>query len=282
MVLLLDTSEVSEAVIPYALHLANKAGSEVDVIHVVEREGPGERLVKAYLDKIVGEIKGPGIKKKRSIILRGKAADQILDYVEKNQIDVVAMASHGHSGINKWVIGSTANKIIRGTRIPVLLAYSKEKVRSSQQTVSFTNILLPLDGSKVAEAAFAYVESILSKQEAKVFLLRVVPSVVGQYAGSPEGYVVDYTEKVMQALQEEATDYLKKTAKSFQEKGILVFTAMVVGYPASEILKYVERQKVDLIIMSTHGRAGLGKWILGSVADKVLHNAEIPLLLIRP
>lgn len=281
MALLLDTSELSEAVIPYALHLASKMGSELDVVNVIESEGAGERLSKAYLDKIVEEIKEPGIKNKRSIIMRGKAADQIIDYAERNKIDIIAMTSHGHSGIKRWVIGGTADKIIRGTRIPVLLVYNKGKSLLSLQSHTFTHILLPLDGSKAAEATLPYVESIVSSTKVKVSLIRVLSPLVDQYAG-PEEYVVDYTGKIMQALEEDATDYLKQTAKSLEEKGILVSTTIVLGFPASEILKYVEKQKVDLVVMSTHGRSGMGKWILGSVASKVLHSLEIPLLLIRP
>lgn len=282
MVLLLDTSEPSEAVIPYAIHLASKMGSELDVVNVIEAEGYAERLAKAYLDKIVEEIKDPGIKKKRSVILRGKAADQILDYVERNKIDIIAAASHGHSGIRRWVIGSTIDKIIRGTKAPVLLVHSKEKGSISRQVAAFTHVLLPLDGSKAAEAALPITEFIANKTNVRVSLLRVVSPLVDQYAGPPEGYVVDYTGKVMQALEEEAVDYLKQTAKLFEEKGILVSTTMIVGTPASETLKYIEKQKVDLVVMSTHGRTGFGRWILGSVADKVLHSVEIPLLLIRP
>ena len=281
MVLLLDTSELSEAVIPYALYLANKMGSELDVVNVIESEYISARLIKAYLDKIVEEIKEPGIKKKRSVVLRGNAADQILDYIEINKIDIVAMTSRGFSGIKRWVIGSTATKIICGTHIPVLLIHSKEKTLPLVQAVSFNHILLPLDGSRTAEETFGYAERIVSKQEGKVSLLRVVPPVIDQYAGPDDSYVVGYTEKVLQALQEEAEDYLQQTAKSFHRKGISVDTTMVVGYPATEILEYIEKQKTDLVIMSTHGRTGLGRCILGSVADKILHSVNIPLLLIR-
>jgi len=281
MVLLLDTSEPAEAVIPYAVHLASKMGSELDVVNVIEGEASSERLAKAYLDKIVDDIKEPGIRKKRSVILRGKAADQILDYVERNKIDIIASASHGHSGIRKWFIGSTVDKIVRGTKVPVLLVHSKEKGSITRQA-AFTHVLLPLDGSKAAEAALPITESIANKIKVRVSLIRAVSPLVDQYAGPPEGYVVDYTGKVMQALEEEATDYLKQTAKLFEEKGILVSTTMIMGSPATEILKYIEKQKVDLVIMSTHGRAGFGRWILGSVENKILHSVEIPLLIVRP
>ncbi len=281
MVLLLDTSETAEAVIPYAVYLANKMGSELDVVNVVEGEGSSDRLAKAYLDKIVDEIKEPGIRKKRSVILRGKPAEQILDYVERNKIDIIAAASHGHSGIRRWVIGSTVDKIIKAAKTPVLLVYSKEKGSINRQA-AFTHVLLPLDGSKAAEAPLSLVESLANKIKVRVSLFRAVSPLIDQYAGPPEGYVVDYTGKVMQALEEEAADYLKQTAKLFEEKGILVSTTMIVGSPATEMLKYIEKQKVDLVVMSTHGRTGLGQWILGSVANKILHSVEIPLLIVRP
>lgn len=281
MVLLLDTSELAEAVIPYATLLANKMGSELDVVNVVEAEVSGDRLAKAYLDKIVEEIKEPGIIKKRSVILNGKAAEQVLDYVERNKIDIIAVASHGHSGIKRWVIGSTADKIIKGAKTPVLVVYSKEK-STTKKIPAFSHILLPLDGSKAAEAALPYAGLIATKMKAKVSLLRVVSPLVDQYAGPPEGYVVDYTGKVMKALEEEAQEYLKQTARAFEEKNISTSATMTVGSPTSDIMKYIEKHKVDLVVMSTHGRTGFGRWILGSVADKVLHSAEIPVLLIRP
>lgn len=281
MALLLDTSELAENAIPYAWYLASRMGSEIDLISVCEPEGTTGRVVSTYLDKIIGEIKEPVVKKKRSVLLYGKAADQIIDYSERNKIDTIVMATHGHSGIKRWFIGSIADKIIRGTRIPTLLINCKEKCAVSPQALSFKHILLPLDGSKTAESALPYVEALAANLGARVTLIRIISPLIEQYAGPPEGFVVDYNGKIMMALEEEAKDNLNQTAKYLREKGISVASSMSVGSPTLEILNFIDKQKVDLVVMSTHGRTGVGRFVLGSIADKLLHSVEVPLLLIR-
>ena len=149
----------------------------------------------------------------------------------------------------------------------------------------FENILVPLDGSKVGEAALPVIEQLITKcsPEAKVevTLLGVITLlrhwvVVGE-ASAP----VSYTEDELQSIKERVMDYLEKTGDSLKSKGITVKHMVPSGNAAEEILKAAGEINADLIAMSTHGRSGLRRMAFGSITDKVLRGTKTPVLMVR-
>ena len=149
----------------------------------------------------------------------------------------------------------------------------------------FSRVMVPLDGSKVGEAALPVIERLVDKlaPEAKVelILIGVITLlrhwvVVGE-ASAP----VSYTEEELKLIKERVTDYLTKTGESLKSKGINVRTIVTSGNAADEIIKAAEENKADLIAMSTHGRSGLRRLAFGSITDKVLRGSHIPVLMVR-
>jgi nucleotide-binding universal stress UspA family protein len=149
----------------------------------------------------------------------------------------------------------------------------------------FSRVIIPLDGSKVGEAALPVIERLVDKlaPEAKVelILIGVITLlrhwvVVGE-ASAP----VSYTEEELELIKERVTDYLTKTGESLKSKGINVRTIVSSGNAADEIIKAAEENKADLIAMSTHGRSGLRRLAFGSITDKVLHRSHVPVLMVR-
>ncbi len=149
----------------------------------------------------------------------------------------------------------------------------------------FKHILVPLDGSKVGEAALPVVDQLCDKLAAgakvEITLLGVITLlrhwvVVGE-ASAP----VSYTEDELGLIKQRVTDYLNTTAESVKCRGVTVNSTVRTGNAAEEILKAVDELGADLLAMSTHGRSGLRRLAFGSITDKVLHGASVPVLMVR-
>jgi nucleotide-binding universal stress UspA family protein len=149
----------------------------------------------------------------------------------------------------------------------------------------FSRVMVPLDGSKVGEAAIPVILQLVDKlspgTKVEVILIGVITLlrhwvVVGE-ASAP----VSYTEDELKLIKERVADYLNKTGESLKQKGVSVSTIVSSGNAADEILKAAEEARVDLIAMSTHGRSGLRRLAFGSITDKVLHRSHVPVLMVR-
>ena len=136
----------------------------------------------------------------------------------------------------------------------------------------FRKILVPLDGSECAENILPKVEKLASDLKASVALLRVA------YAHTFPG--VDTTEAEVKVVRE-AEEYLRKVEERLKAKGFSVDSHVRYGMEAEEILDHAAQEDIDLIAMSTHGRSGVGRWLLGSVAEKVLRHCPKPIFLVR-
>ena len=149
----------------------------------------------------------------------------------------------------------------------------------------YERILVPLDGSKVGEAALPVIEELISKLAVgltvEVTLMQVVSSLTHWVVAGEAAAPVSYTEEELAAIKQGAQNYLDKTAEGLREKGVIVKSRISVGNAAEEISKAVDEIHADLVAMSTHGRSGLRRLAFGSVTDKVLRGANIPVLLVR-
>jgi len=148
----------------------------------------------------------------------------------------------------------------------------------------FERILIPLDGSKVGEAALPVIEGLMSRlspeTKVEVTLFRAVPPTHWIAAGEI-GAPVRYTEEELQIIKRTVTDYLDKAGEGLRGRGAIVKTMVAAGNPAEEIIKAVDEIKADMVAMSTHGRSGISRWAFGSVAAKVLRGANVPVLTVR-
>jgi len=149
----------------------------------------------------------------------------------------------------------------------------------------YERILVPLDGSKVGEAALPYVEEFVSKLAAgtkvEVTLLQVVSSLAHYVIAGEASASIPYTEKEMEQIKKKAIDYLDKVGEGLRSKGAIVRTKVETGNAAKGINKVADETNADLIAMSTHGRSGFSRLALGSVTDKVLRGGDIPVLVVR-
>jgi len=218
-------------------------------------------------------------------VVEGPPAETILKTARDEGATMIAMSTHGRSGAARWVMGSVAEKVIRASEIPVLLVRSFR--RSSQgdlepatpQESPFRKILVPTDGSPESMAVVTPAENLGLLFGSQILLLHVqVPyfPATGIYPGMEGTYIPQQPPPPPE--KDPATS---KMAERFAHAGLKVTRMTATGDPAAEIVDHSYASGVDLIAMATHGRSGLSRWMLGSVAERVLRSAGVPLLIVR-
>jgi nucleotide-binding universal stress UspA family protein len=149
----------------------------------------------------------------------------------------------------------------------------------------FERILVPLDGSKVGEAALEHVERLIAKMapnvKTEVILFQVLTSLSHYVIAGEASVQVPYTDKEIDYITRKAKEYLNQTGECLKSKGVSIKTKVVTGKAEDEIVKAADELKADLIAMSTHGRSGLSRLTFGSITAKVLRSANIPVLVVR-
>jgi nucleotide-binding universal stress UspA family protein len=298
----LDTSELSGIALPYAAEMAAKLGSEVILLHVrTSADAPDKVDHKTYMSQTTADLEeriksSPNLEKGEKIKVKSELygfphritnqAAEILDYAEKEKVNLIIMATHGRTGLSRWALGSTANKVARASGCPLLLIRAGA-VKMAQ--VNLDNILVTLDGSKPGEAVLPYAENLASRLKSQVTLLHVVepfyhiyPYAEGVgYYGAAGVVQVPYSDKEMQPTKEVAEKYMKDVNDKLSSKGVRSSYEVRIGSPGEEIIKVEGETHPDMVMMSTHGHSGFGRWEHGSVTDKVLHGGNAPLMLVR-
>ncbi len=287
----LDGSVLAEIVLPYAMELAGRLGSDVTLVYVNElREAPYQHMCQFYLEKMVKATKqgterwtkeptGSAIQV-RSAILVGNPAERIVEHADEEDVGLVLVATHGQSGIKHWPLGSVADKVVRATKRPVMLIRAKGARPDAQQKSILNRVLIPLDGSKEGETVVPYIAELASKLKAEAFLFQVLAQSHRTISADGHVYFV-YPEKQMELDKTLAEDYLDIVGARLKRQGVTVKSEVRFGSAAEEIINFTGEINADVVAMSTHGRSGVGRWVFGSVADRVLHEGNTPLLLVR-
>jgi nucleotide-binding universal stress UspA family protein len=208
----------------------------------------------------------------------GPAAEVIVDYSDRMGIEHIVMATHGYSGISRWRHGSVAERVLQSASVPVLMVCAQHGESAVQEPTAYQRILVPLDGSTTAEQVLPPTIAVAQAFDSEIVLFRVP---IAHISGSLS---VDWylpLEGTFETAHQIAGDYLHSVAGELRAQGVKVSTALRNGRVAHAIIDYSETNQIDLIAMCTHGRTGLVRWTLGSVADRVLRAHSIPLLLVR-
>ncbi|MFU8795944.1 MAG: universal stress protein [Dehalococcoidia bacterium] len=289
----LDGSELAAQILPYARVQAQQFSSELHLLNVIERSGKereGERSGKPELTAYLNRIAEPLRKQELEVICataEGTAGDSILAYADKSEIDLIAMATHGRSGLKRAVLGSVAGFILRESGLPVLIVRPRENgKKTSKDAQPITKILVCLDGSPLAEQVMPCAAGEALAFQAKLVLLRVVSAPIVYSPGIPGAASVPVqTEAMLKQAERDldfARNYLEALAEPLRKRGMQVETAATLGRAGQMILEYAYQNDVDLITIATHGHSGLKRAVFGSVADYVLRESGLPTLVITP
>jgi len=230
-----------------------------------------------YLRGVAGTF--PGVNTKCTVE-KGKAEQVIIETAAADKGTLITMATHGRSGINRWLLGSIAEKVLRGATNPLLLVRATDEAKADR-VATLKSIVVPLDGSELAESVLATVAELAKTLKLEVVLFRAYSIPYSAYSSAEGYYAVDY-EELLKAMREEAVDYLEKKTEAVKKLGIdKVSCVAKEGFAADEIISLSRKSPDNLIAMCTHGRSGVKRWVLGSVTETVVRHSADPVLVIR-
>jgi nucleotide-binding universal stress UspA family protein len=292
----LDGSETAEQVLPYSRGLARRLGIPVDLITVIDvteaaRSFPaGEglflkqlaedevRRAGPYLEEIAQGFPGTAV---RCLVKPGRAADMIIETAGADKGTLITMATHGRSGLNRFLLGSVAEKVLRGTQNPLLLVRATEGAKSDGE-IAMKSVIVPLDGSALAEGVLPASEELATKIDLEVILFRAYAIPYGAYTAGDGFYDPVHLESFLAQLREETYDYLELKTAELKKKGLpRVSYVAREGLSADEIISFGRQTADNLITMCTHGRSGVTRWLLGSVTETVVRHCGDPVLVLR-
>jgi len=291
----LDGSKTAEKVLPYARFVAEQLKLPIQLLAVVDivemtthisadralhldtMIEDSVRNSEQYLGRVAGTFPGASTKCR---VEKGKAEQVIIETAAADKGTLVTMATHGRSGINRWLLGSIAEKVLRGATNPLLLVRATEEARA-ERVATLKSIAVPLDGSELAESVLPTVAELAKTLKLEVVLFRAYSIPYSAYSSAEGYYAVDY-EELLKAMREEAVDYLEKKTEAVKKLGIdKVSSVAKEGFAADEIISLARKSPDNLIAMCTHGRSGVKRWVLGSVTETVVRHSADPVLVIR-
>lgn len=208
----------------------------------------------------------------------GPVGDVLQGYARRNDVDLIVISTHGRSGISRLSLGSVTDSLIRHTTIPVLVVKPPTSYLNPQVIEAFKRIVVPLDGSMLAEQILPRVLALAKLEEAEITLLNVL--IPQSYA---QREIVDPNLPWWDKDIAHAQTYLFRVAGRLRRNGVAVTTDIVIGENvASAIGDFAGRERADLIAIATHGRGGLARILRGSVADAVMHSSRLSMLVFKP
>ncbi len=286
----LDGSGLAEQIVPYARIHALQFGSEVHLLRATGKSSKEKSTTesdgteaRAYLDTIAESLRKDGLAVTCAAV-EGAAGEVILSYARRQEVDLIAMATHGRSGLGRAVLGSVATAVLRGSTSPMLIIRPRRtRAGEAREIQPPKKILACLDGSRLAEQIIPCAAGQALGFQAQLVLLQVVSGPLDYSVGRTGAAPVEDVrlgEMTREALNG-ARAYLEQIAAPLREQGADVKTAATVGSAGETILSYAGRHSIDMIAIATHGRSGLGQALYGSVADHVLKKSGLPILLVR-
>ena len=213
-------------------------------------------------------------------VLDDPIAGALQTYSAAHDVGLVVMTTHGRGAFSRFWLGSVADTLVRCAPMPILLLRPQETPPDLAQLPEIKHILVPLDGSALAERILPPATALGALTDATFTLLHVI-------ALDAAGYETDWPTSrseagTLAAMRADAQIYLDRVAERLGAQSLVVHSAVIGGQPAPAILEYAHDNAIDLIALATHGRSGAARILLGSSADKILRGATTPVLLYRP
>ncbi len=291
----LDTSPEAEIALPVAAALARHANGMLLLVSVIEAPSEfgvwlhAEETIDAWVDHHIDvdqylTRKAEGIDgvPVDTLVSTGNPSVEINTIAAEQAEPVIVMGSHARTGISRVSVGSVAASVIHDARCPVIVAREPDdKDGGAALSGSVSRLLVALDGSEFAERALSAAQATLDGSGLELHLLRVVETTKWYGTTVME---IDYAalSTYIEVEQEAAEAYLDAQAKALEAAGHTVTWEIQSGSVADHITAAAKEFDAGMIVMSTHGRSGLGRILMGSVAERVIHDADRPVLLVNP
>jgi nucleotide-binding universal stress UspA family protein len=286
----LDGSQLAEHALAYVSALRPLGLSEVEVVSVIdpvtvparrghEDEERERNLLAAYQERLADRLRMHTTLDVKTRILSGLAPEAVLQEAEAYQPNYLIISTHGSSGLSRWRFGSVADKVIRGADCPTLVvgpvAAERDSWLEARLMPVFRSILVPLDGSELAEQALHQAQRFVEAFGAQLHLVTAL--VLGSMAANDAWSGA--SAKLTDELMTDSGEYLERIRARTPGLGDTT-VAVRVGSPAETLSDYIADSAIDLVIMTSHGRGGLLRAALGSTTDRLL-GGTAPVLIVR-
>ena len=290
----LDGSKTAETVLPLARCFAGSLQVPVQLLAVVDiaemaRFVAAEHgaIIRTLLDDatrrfddyLEGVAKNFPYGKVHWSVQRGNAAEAIIESAQAKKQTLIAMATHGRSGLDRWLLGSVAEKVLRGGSSPTLVIRARDDKNPSWAMATLKRIIVPLDGSEMSEGILPYIKELAKQLDLEVTLI----CLYGRLSAAGDGFYSPHQLDALTArLHEETVTYLESKTEEMKRQGLnKISFAAKEGLEADEILAMARETPDTMIAMCTHGRSGVQRWALGSITERVVRHSDNPVLVVR-
>jgi nucleotide-binding universal stress UspA family protein len=279
-----DFFTASEAAVTYAAGLASNYDAKLCLLHVVSPVVPTayeyplqmmdvakslEETSRRELRKLEAAARVKGGKDVEIRVLTGDVCEEIKDAIDVEKPDLVVMGTHGRRGAERWIMGSTTERLLRHSPVPLVTIRGGGE--RSTVAPSFRRILVTTDFSDGTTDALAYAFSVAQENESQVTLLHVLPEVAMDSSGK-------YREPLVNGVRKQLEEMVPAEARNWCD----IVTRVEDGAPYRIILRTIEDEKIDLLVMNIHGKGMLDRALLGSNAERVVRAAACPVMMIPP
>lgn len=249
---------------------------ETGVVYRDQVEASALANAEDRLNGIAGRLKDEGVRVEVRATL-GNPAEEILRVADEEGCGLIGMSTHGRNPVARSILGSVTDKVIHSSTLPVLtIRPEKAEEHREREEISLTRVMVPLDGSELAERALPYAGELAQSLSLTVLLARVVSIELPVYAygGYPS------LSRLTNQLAPQAAIYLDGAAQGFRRQGLTVQHRVLQGTPTHALLGLAHETAQDIIVMTTHGRSGLSRWLMGSVTEAMIRASGDPVLVI--
>ena len=290
----LDGSSLAEQALPMAVAVAERAGAKLKLVLVHQpivmmEPGPASAKIEyamreadsEYLSSVAARYRERLGQLVSSAVVHGIHVAQSLSIYAKEEGDLVIMTTHGRGGLRRAWLGSVADQLIRSSEVPVLVIRPGENQVTTVDT-ALKEIVVGLDGSALAEAALGPAMALARLWDAEICLMQVVePAILGDAAHLT--FASGYSDMLTAIRRETAQDYIKDIAQHLREAGVRATGVAIVGGAVPEtLIDLATPDRIGLMVVTTHGLGGVKRLLLGSIADKLVRGAKVPVLVVRP
>jgi len=281
-----DGSEAARRAGEHAAFLAHAFDADVHALSVVNLDalaGPFDaggidpQTIETYeaaahdqLEALVDAIDREAV---HTEVVHGHPATGIVDYAADADVDMIAMGTHGRTGVERYVVGSVTERVLRTSPVPVFT--TRAGPEEDEPITGYEDVLVPTDGSERAAAAIEHGVAVAEAAGARLHAVSVVDEPDRGDAGLAR------PADLQNDVEAEAATATEAVAERGTAAGLETVTAVRQGVPAEELLSYVEEAGVDLVAMGTQGRTGLSRYLLGSTTERIVRHAPVPVLAVN-
>jgi nucleotide-binding universal stress UspA family protein len=288
-----DFSNCSKQAFPHALFLAQKYNAELHILHVItihtgdtydpEYDFPDLEEFNIHLEKHAEEESDKLVQAHKvdatrvmKIQRRGYSPSAvILQYANEGDMDLIVMGTHGRRGLGYLFLGSVAEEVTRFAKRPVYTIREQKAIKSIDK---MDRILVPVDFSKHSIQALQYANELCKEYHAELEIIHVIEERIHPaFYATGKSSIFD----IMPDIKKKSTALIKEMFDGISGQKVPFKIKIIEGFPAHEILEYAAKNKIDLIVVTTHGASGLDKFLLGSVAEKIIRRSICPVFTIK-